>query len=50
MFVVYQWVKYEGEGGHMYFKSKENAEAYALKLREEDHWGNVELDEIQTED
>lgn len=50
MFVVYQWVQYEGEWGHKYFKSKENAEAYALKLREADRWTDVELEEIETED
>lgn len=51
MFVVYQWEQYEGEWGHKYFHSKENAEEYARQLREEDEqWGHVELEEIQTED
>lgn len=50
MFVVYKWDKWEDDWGHKYFWKKENAEAYARKLREEDRWANVELEEIQTED
>lgn len=50
MFVVYCWERYEGKWGHKYFNRKENAEEYASRLREEEEWAIIELEEIRTED